>query len=172
MLSNNARILVVLSLILIAIFSAYLRVFEISIFCIFLVGLTIYGYFKEGTVILAAKQFHHKNYEAAKNLLLSIPHPTYLHKKRISYYHYLLGSIAIQQLDYEQAEAELSKAAVLGLKAQDLIKALMQLANLSLRNKNKQKGLFWIAEAEKHKTNLKNETILNNIKTELNKING
>lgn len=170
MLSNSARIYVSLLLILIAGFAAYYQVYQIAAFSLLLMGLIIWGYFKEGTVILAAKHFKNKNYEAAKVLLQSIKKPEYLNKRRKPYYQILLGNIALQQMDYENAEVHLGKAAILGLKANDLGSTLMHLANISLRNKNKTKGLYWIAEAGKLPLTEKYKSIIKNIELELQKI--
>ena len=132
-----------------------------------LIGLVIWGYFKEGTVVLAAKQYKDKNYENAKELLLTIKNPELLSKKRKPYYEFLFGSIAVNQLDYHTAELHLGKAAVLGLKVNDLGVALMHLANISLRNKDNQKGMVWIHQAEKLPLTARYKSILSNIKKEL-----
>ncbi len=170
MLTNTARIFVSLLLILAATFAAYYQVYTIAAFGILLTGMVVFGYFKEGTVILAAKQFKHKNYENAKELLLSIKNPEWLNKRRKPYYHLILGNIALQQLDYTTAQTHLAKAATLGLKANDLGSTLMHLANISLRNKNKTQGLYWIAEADKLPLTQKYKSILKNIAHEIEKL--
>ena len=170
MFSNQARIAVSGLLFLVAALAAYLKVYEISALCLLLIGMVIWGYFKEGPIILAAKQYKLKNYERAKQLLLSIKNPTYLSKRRKPYYEYLLGSIAVNQLDYQTAEYHLGKAAVLGLRANDLGTALMHLANISLRNKEKEKGMIWIQQANKLPLTEKYKHILSNIEKELHKI--
>ncbi len=170
MLTNTARIFVSILLVFAAIFAAYYSVYTIAAFGILLTGMVIFGYFKEGTVILAAKQFKHKNYENAKSLLLSIKNPERLNKRRKPYYYLILGNIALQQLDYETAEVNLAKATTLGLKANDLGSTLMHLSNISLRNNNKTKGLFWITESNKLPLSDKYKIILKNIELELDKI--
>lgn len=170
MLTPKARIIVSLLLILVSILAAYFGVYPISAFGILLVGLVIFGYYKEGTIILAAKQFKNKNYEAANVLLFSIKNPERLSRRRKPYYYLIFGNIALQQLDYPAAEKNLAKAAVLGLKANDLGSTLMHLANISLRNKNKTKGLYWITEADKLPLTQKYKSILKNIEIELDKI--
>ena len=170
MLSNSARIFVSLLLILIAVFAGYYKVYQITAFSLLLIGLIIWGYFKEGTVILAAKQFKNKNYEAAKVTLQCIKNPEYLNKRRKPYYHLIFGNIALQQMDYPTAELHLGKAALLGLKANDLGSTLMHLANISLRNNNISKGLYWIAEAGKLPLTEKYKSIIKNIELELLKI--
>ena len=170
MFSNSARLVVCGLLFLVAALAVYLKVYEVFALCLMFVGIVIWGYFKEGTVILAAKQYKAKNYDKAKTLLLSIQKPEYLKKIRKAYYEFLLGSIAINQLDYHNAEFHLGKSAVLGLRASDLGVALMHLSNISLRNQDKDKGLIWIRQADKLPLTAKYKSILSNIEKELQKI--
>jgi len=170
MLTPIARIFVSLLLILAALFAVFYGIYSIAAFGVLLAGLVIFGYFKEGTVILAAKQFKNKNYQSAKILLLTIKNPERLNRRRKPYYYLIFGNIALQQLDYPAAETNLAKAAVLGLKANDLGSTLMHLANISLRNKNKTKGLYWITEADKLPLTQKYKSILKNIELELGKL--
>lgn len=170
MFSNQARVLVCLLLILVALLAAYYKVYEISALAICFVLLVVWGYFKEGPVILAAKHFKNKNYEEAKKLLLSVSNPKLLNKKRRPYYEFLLGSIAVHQLNYEQAELHLSNAATMGMRAGDLGSAIMHLANISLRNKDKAKGLAWIDQAKKIPLPARQQSILQNLEKELHHI--
>ncbi len=170
MFTNQARILVCILLGLAALLAAYFRVYEIAAFGVLLIGLVVWGYFKEGTVILAAKQYKNKQYEKAKELLLSIKNPDRLNKRRRPYYELILGNIAVQYMDYEEAERHLGKAAVMGLRASDLGTAIMHLANISLRKKDKEKGLLWIAQAKKIPLPARQQSILENLEKELHKI--
>ncbi|TAF45631.1 MAG: tetratricopeptide repeat protein [Sphingobacteriales bacterium] len=170
MLTPAARIFVALLLIFAAAIATYFSVNIIAAFAIILVGLVGWGYFKEGTVILAAQQYKSQKYEAANTLLKSIKNPKWLNKQRKPYYYLILGNIALQQLDYTTAQLHLGKAATMGLKANDLGTTLMHLANISLRNQHKTKGLYWIAEADKLPLTEKYKSILKNIKLELDKL--
>ncbi|MFC5284450.1 tetratricopeptide repeat protein [Pedobacter alpinus] len=170
MFTNKARIAVSCLLFLVAAFAAYLKVYEIAALALMFIALVIWGYFKEGPIILAAKQHKLKNYQKAKELLLSIKRPALLNKRRKPYYEFMLGCIAVHQLDFGNAEYHLGKAAVLGLRANDLGVALMHLANISLRNKDKEKGLEWIRQSEKLPLTAKYKSILNNIEKEIQKI--
>ena len=170
MFTNPARVAVCILLLLVVAIATYLKVFEVAAFSFMLIGLVIWGYFKEGTVVLAAKQYKDKNFEKAKELLATVKNPELLNKKRKPYYEFLLGSIAVNQLDYHTAELHLGKAAVLGLRANDLGVALMHLANISLRNQDKQKGMVWIHQAEKLPLTAKYKSIISNIEKELQKI--
>lgn len=170
MFTNKARIVVSVLLTLTAAFAAYLKVYEIAALALMFVVLVIWGYFKEGPIILAAKQHKLKNYEVAKTLLLSVKKPEWLSKRRKPYYEFMLGSIAVNQLDYDNAEYHLGKSAVLGLRANDLGVALMHLANISLRKKDKEKGLEWIRQSEKLPLSAKYKSILNNLEKEIQQI--
>ena len=170
MFTNQARVAVCIALLLVAALAGYYLVYEISALAVMLTGLVIWGYFKEGPIILAAKQYKLKNYEKAKELLLSIKKPEYLNKRRKPYYEFLLGNIAVNQLDYANAEYHLGKAAVMGLRANNLGIALMHLANISLRNKEKEKGMVWIKQAENLPLTEKYKSILKNIEKELRQV--
>jgi hypothetical protein len=170
MFSNKARIVVCVLLLLTSAFAAYFIVYEIAALAISLACYVIWGYFKEGPIILAAKQYRLKNYQEAKALLLSVKNPDLLNKRRKPYYRFLMGNIAVNQLDFAQAEYHLGQAASLGLRANDLGIALMHLANISLRNKDKEKGMVWVNQADKLPLTAKYKNILTNIEKELQQI--
>ncbi len=170
MFSNQARILVCFLLALVAGLATWLKVYEIAALSGMFIALVMWGYFKEGPIILAAKQFKLKNYDKAKALLHSVKNPELLNKRRKPYYHFMLGSIAVANADYDTAELYLGKSAVLGLRASDLGVALMHLANISLRNKDKEKGMVWIKQAENLPLTAKYKSILSNIEKEIQKI--
>lgn len=170
MFSNRARILVCILLAMVAGLAAWLKVYEISALSGMFIALVIWGYFKEGPIILAAKQFKIKNYRKAKILLHSVKNPELLNKRRKPYYYFMLGSIAVADADYDTAELYLGKSAVLGLRVNDLGVALMHLANISLRNKDKEKGMVWIKQAENLPLTAKYKSILSNIEKEIQQI--
>ena len=170
MFSNQARVLVCVLLALVAGFAAWLKVYEISALSGMFICLVIWGYFKEGPIILAAREFKVKNYQKAKDLLLSVNKPELLNKRRKPYYYFMLGSIAVANSDYDLAELNLGQSAVLGLRASDLGVALMHLANISLRNKDQDKGMVWIKQAENLPLTAKYKSILGNIEIEIQKI--
>ncbi|HET8828724.1 MAG TPA: tetratricopeptide repeat protein [Pelobium sp.] len=170
MFTNQARILVCVLLALVAGLATWLKVYEISALSVMFIALVMWGYYKEGPIILAAKQFKLKNYKKAKRLLHSVKNPALLNKRRKPYYHFMLGSIAVADADYDAAELYLGQAAVLGLRASDLGVALMHLANISLRNKDKEKGMLWIKQAANLPLTAKYKSILSNIEKEIQQI--
>lgn len=170
MFTNQARFIVCVLLLLVSALAAYFKVYEIAALAVLLAGYVIWGYYKEGPIILAAKQYRLKNYEQAKELLQSVKNPELLNKRRKPYYRFLLGNIAVNQFDYDSAEYQLGQAASLGLRANDLGVALMHLANISLRKKDKVNGMVWIKQADKLPLTAKYKSIISNIEKELQQI--
>ncbi|OAQ38412.1 hypothetical protein A5893_13355 [Pedobacter psychrophilus] len=82
MFTNQARILVCIALLLVAGLAAFFKVYEISALSGMFVGVVIWGYYKEGPLVLAAKQFKLKNYDNSLALLSSIKNPDLLNKKK------------------------------------------------------------------------------------------
>ena len=170
MFTNGARLVVGILLALAGLLAAYFGVYEMALLSAFFIGYVIWGYYKEGTVVLAAKVYKNGDYEKSKELLYSIKNPEKLSKKRRPYYEYILGNIALKELDYPSAEEHLSKAAFLGLRAGDIIASLLHLANIALRNKDKEKGLAWLAETKDLPVTSRQKSIIENIEKELKKI--
>ena len=170
MFTNGARVLVCILLTLVAVLAFYFKVYEITLLAVFFIGYVIWGYYKEGTVVLAAKQYKNGDFTKAKELLYSIKNPNLLSKKRLPYYEFILGSIALKEADYDEAEIHLSKAAFLGLRAGDIIASLLHLANIALRNRDREKGFAWLAETKDLPLTSRQKSIIENIERELKKI--
>ena len=155
MFTNRARQLVIAVFILVLLFSIYERTFEISGIALLAIGILLWGYFKEGTVILAAKDFHDKNYEQTETLLRQITRPDLLAKKRRGYYEYMMGGIALQKQDFEAAEKHYEIAAQYPLRSvNDHVAALVHVANISLRNHRFDKVEAYLGLAKKQENNL------------------
>lgn len=134
MFTNRARQLVIFVFVLVMLFCIYEQAYEIIGIALLAIGILVWGYFKEGTVILAAKDFHDKNYEKTENLLRQITYPNWLSKKRRGYYEYMMGGISLQKQDFEAAENHYKVAAQFPLKSvNDHVAALVHVANISLR---------------------------------------
>ena len=69
MFTNRARVLVIGAFVIMLAVSINMHVYQILAVTMMFIGLLIYGYFKEGTIILAAKAFHHKDYVKTEALL-------------------------------------------------------------------------------------------------------
>src|SRR5580698_6460087 len=103
MFSNKARIMVILVFVAMLAFFAYKQVLELTLFSLMIIVLIIIEYFKQGTLVLAAKHYHDKDYDGAEDLLMQIKKPEWLLKKRRGVYEYMLGNISLHKQDYEEA---------------------------------------------------------------------
>ncbi len=155
MFTNRARQLVIAVFILVLLFTIYEQAYEITGIALLAIVVLLWGYFKEGTVILAAKDFHDKNYEKTEALLRQIAQPKWLAKKRRGYYEYMMGGIALQKQDFEAAERYYEVAVQYPLRSvNDHVAALVHVANISLRQHNFDKAEAYLSLAKKQENNL------------------
>lgn len=155
MFTNRARQLVIAVFILVLLFSIYEQAFEISGIALLAIGVLLWGYFKEGTVILAAKDFHDKDYDHTEALLRQIARPNLLAKKRRGYYEYMMGGISLQKQDFEAAEKHYEIAIQYPLRSvNDHVAAMVHVANISLRNHHFDKAEAYLNLAKKQENNL------------------
>lgn len=149
-----------------------MRVYEIAAVVAMFIALLIWGYFKEGTIILAAKAFHQKNYDKAEALLLQVPNPAWLSKKRRGFYEFIFGGICLQKQDFNEAEKHYEIAAQYPLRsANDHVAALVHVANISIRQNNFEKAKAYLQLAEKHeeKITAKMKEVIKRLHEELDK---
>ncbi|MVN20586.1 tetratricopeptide repeat protein [Mucilaginibacter arboris] len=150
MFTNRARQLVIAVFILVLLFGIYEQVYEITGAALLAIGILLWGYFKEGTVILAAKDFHDKNYEKTEALLNQVARPHWLAKKRRGYYEYMMGGISLQKQDFEAAEQHYEIAVQFPLRSvNDHVAALVHVANISLRQHRFDKAEAYLSLAKK-----------------------
>lgn len=155
MFTNRARQLVIFVFILVMLFSVYEQAYEIVGMALLAIGILVWGYFKEGTIILAAKDFHDKNYEKTERLLRQIDQPKWLSRKRRGYYEYMMGGIALQKQDFEAAENHYETAAQFPLKSvNDHVAALVHVANINVRQHRFDKAEAYLGLALKQNQNL------------------
>lgn len=155
MFTNRARQLVIAVFVLVLLFTIYEQAFEISGIALLAISVLLWGYFKEGTVILAAKDFHDKDYQKAENLLHQIVRPKWLAKKRRGYYEYMLGGIALQKQDFDAAERHYENAVQFPLRSvNDHVAALVHVANISLRQHHFDKAEAYLGLAKKQNSNI------------------
>ena len=155
MLTNRARQLVIFVFILVMLFSIYEEAYEIVGIALLAIGILVWGYFKEGTIILAAKDFHDKNYDKTEALLRQIAQPKWLAKKRRGYYEYMMGGIALQNQDFEAAERYYEVAVQYPLRSvNDHVAALVHVANISLRQHRFDKAEAYLSLALKQNQSL------------------
>lgn len=172
MFTNRARILVIGAFVIMLAVAAHLRVYEIAGVIIMFIGLLIWGYFKEGTIIMAAKAFHNKDYEKAESLLLQVHNPAWLSKKRRGFYEFIFGGVCLQKQDFDEAEKHYEIAAQYPLRsANDHVAALVHVANISIRHSNFEKAKAYLALADKHedKITAKMKEVITKLHQELDK---
>jgi hypothetical protein len=90
MFSNKARILVIGVFVALMVFFAYKQVLELALASALFIVLIIVEYFKQGTLVLAAKHYHDKDYDGAEALLKQIRKPEWLMDKRRGVYEFIL----------------------------------------------------------------------------------
>jgi predicted negative regulator of RcsB-dependent stress response len=149
MFTNKARLFVIGIFLLMAAFFIYQRTYELVGVVSVFIGLLVWGYFKEGPIILAAKHFHKKNYATAEALLRQIKNPQWLSKKRRGFYEFIWGGICMQKQDFEEAEQHYELAAQYPLRTvNDHVAALVHVANISIRNGKYDKATAYLQMAK------------------------
>ncbi|QQL49121.1 tetratricopeptide repeat protein [Mucilaginibacter ginkgonis] len=170
MLTNQARLIIAGVFALMLAFFVYEQVYQLAGVAGMFIVLLIWGYFKEGPVVMAAKTFYDKDYDKTEKLLLSVKHPNWLNRKRRGFYEFMLGSISLQRQDYDSAERHFELAAQYPLRSvNDHVAALAHVANISVRQHNYEKAEAYLGLAEKHydKTTAKMKALLERIKAEI-----
>lgn len=170
MLSNRARVLVILVFAVMMVFFAYERVVELAAFSLLMIVLIIIEYFKQGTLVLAAKHYHDKDYAGAEALLKQIKKPEWLLDKRRGIYEYMLGNINLQKQDYEAAVLHYDLASKFPLRSvNDHVATLVHAANICIRLGNYDKAEAYLAEAMTHeeKITARMKAVIEKLKQEL-----
>ncbi|WP_148285311.1 hypothetical protein, partial [Flavobacterium sp. B17] len=114
--------------------------------------LLIWDYFRQGTLVVAAKHFHVKDYDKTVASLNQIMKPEWLSKKRRGYYEFIYGGVCLQKQDFEGAERHYEIAAQYPLRSvNDHVAALVSVANISIRRGNYEKAKAYLQLAEHHR---------------------
>ena len=172
MFTNRARILVAGLFVIMLAVSLQMKVYQLAACAVMFIALLIWGYFKQNTIVLAAKAFHLKDYEKAESLLKQVPNPDWLSKKRRGFYEFIYGGICLQKRDYAEAERHYELAALYPLRtANDHVAALVHVANISIRNGNFDKATAYLQLTDKHKDNItaKMKDVIHKVEQELKK---
>nr|WP_067060521.1 hypothetical protein [Mucilaginibacter sp. L294] len=172
MFTNRARILVAGLFVIMLAVSLQMKVYELAGLAVMFIALLIWGYFKQNTIVLAAKAFHLKDYEKAESLLKQVPNPDWLSKKRRGFYEFIYGGVCLQKRDYTEAEQHYELAALYPLRtANDHVAALVHVANISIRNGNYDKAAAYLQLTDKHKDNItaKMKDVIQKVEQELRK---
>ena len=172
MFTNKARILVTGIFAAMMIFFYYQRVYQLAAFCLMMVLAIIVEYFRQGTLVLAAKYFHLKDYTTTERLLNQIRWPEWLSRRRRGFYEYMMGGICLQKHEFEAAEQHYEIATKYPLRTvNDHVAALVHVANISIRlgKYDKAEAYLQLALKDKEKITAKMLAVIDKLKQELKK---
>ncbi|WP_291399820.1 tetratricopeptide repeat protein [Daejeonella sp.] len=168
MLTRKARLWVILIAVILLFWTIYQGVYEISAAVVLMIGFLIWGYFREGTVVMAAREFHAKNYEEAEILLREIEDPDRLGRHRRGFYEFIYGNLELHKHNYEEAEKHFQIASRFPLRNQnDKAIVLVHLANINLRKKDKEKAKAYVEKAKTFKISARVKNIIEKIESEI-----
>ncbi|MBB3057030.1 tetratricopeptide repeat protein [Mucilaginibacter gotjawali] len=148
------------------------HLYELSSVALMMIVLLGWDYLRQGTLVVASKQFHHKDYEKAERTLSEILRPQWLAKNRRGYYEFLMGGVCLQKQDFEDAEKHYEIAAQYPLRSiTDHVAALVHVANISIRQGNFDKAEAYLQLTEKHnaKINAKMKDVISRLHQEIKK---
>jgi hypothetical protein len=170
MFTNTTRLFIGTIFFLSLILLVYLRLYEVASLALMFIVLLAWDYIRQGTLVVAAKYFHHKEYDKANRTLMEIFKPEWLSKNRRGYYEFLMGGVCLQKQDFEDAEKHYEIAAQYPLRSvNDHVAALVHVANISIRQGNYEKAAAYLTLTEKHeeKINAKMKDVINRLHLEL-----
>jgi outer membrane PBP1 activator LpoA protein len=168
MMRRNARLAVLAAALLLLGWTIYERVYEVSGVITLGIILLVRSYYRHGTVMMAAKAFHQKDYNAAERLLKEINDPDRLSSKRRGFYEFIFGNIELNRNNYEAAEYHFQVASKFPLRNEnDKAIVLVQLANLNLRKRDFEKVQAYVEKAKSLKISARVQSIVEKIEKEL-----
>jgi tetratricopeptide (TPR) repeat protein len=170
MFTNQARIVVIGVFIMLLVFFIYQHNYQLAGASVIFIAVLIWGYFREGPIILAAKHYHNNNFDRAEELLLQIHKPEWLSTKRRGFYEFMLGGICLKRNAFEQAEKHYEIAAQYPLRsANDHVAALVHVANIGLRQHNYEKAEAYLklATRQEEKISAKMKDVIARLQKEL-----
>jgi tetratricopeptide (TPR) repeat protein len=174
MFTNQARIWVAIGFALLTGFFIYQQTYQLAAVAALFIAMLVWGYFKEGTIILAAKQFHVKNYDKAEALLRQIKRPEWLSRKRRGFYEFMMGGVCLHKQDYQAAEQHYEAAAQYPLRTvNDHVAALVHIVNINIRQGNYERARTYLqlAEAKGDQVNAKMKSVIEMLEHELQQHN-
>jgi len=172
MFANRTRLFIGTIFLLSLIILIKLRLYEFAAVALVMVLLLAWDYVRQGTLVVAARCFHHKDYGKAERLLMEIFKPEWLSKSRRGYYEFLMGGVCLQRQDFEEAEKHYEVAAQYPLRSvNDHVAALVHVANISIRQRNYEKAEAYLLLSEKHEEqiNAKMKDVISRLHQELKK---
>jgi tetratricopeptide (TPR) repeat protein len=172
MFSNRTRLFIGTIFLLSLILLVDKHWYELASVALMMIVLLGWDYLRQGTLVVAAKYYHHKDYDKAEHTLLEILKPEWLSKNRRGYYEFLMGGVCLQKQDFEEAEKHYEIAAQYPLRSvNDHVAALVHVANISIRLGNFEKAKAYLELSEKHneKINAKMRDVIKRLHDELKK---
>ncbi|MHB1178424.1 MAG: tetratricopeptide repeat protein [Daejeonella sp.] len=170
MLTRKARLWVIGIAVLLLAWTISRQVYEITAAIGIGISLLIWGYFREGTVVMAAREFHARNYDGAEELLKEIEDPDRLGRHRRGFYEFIYGNVELHRHNYEEAEKHFQIASNFPLRNQnDKAIVLVHLANLNLRKKDYERASAYVVRAKTYKITSRVKNIILKIESEINK---
>jgi hypothetical protein len=172
MFTNRTRLFIGIIFLLSLAILVNMRLYEFAALALMFIVLLAWDYIRQGTLVVAAKHFHHKEYDKAERFLSEIFKPEWLSKNRRGYYEFLMGGVCLQKQDFEDAENHYEIAAQYPLRSlNDHVAVLVHVANISIRQGNFEKAAAFLQLTEKHneKINPKMKDVINRLRQELKK---
>ena len=170
MFSNRTRLFIGIIFLLSLVILVDKQMYELSSLALMFIVLLGWDYIRQGTLVVAARYFHHKDYENAERSLLEILRPEWLRKDRRGYYEFLMGGVCLQKQDFDDAEKHYEIAAQYPLRSvNDHVAALVHVANISIRLGNPEKASAYLELTEKYdeKINAKMRDVIKRLHDEL-----
>ena len=170
MINTKARIAVLCVAFIALGFTIYQQAYEVSSVTALAILFLIWSHFKQGTVAMAAKAYHLKDYSKTEKLLKEIKNPELLIKNRRGFYEFMMANIELQKDNKEEAERHFQIASRFPLRNQnDTAIVLVQLANLNLRKEDYVKVRAYIEKAKTLKVSSRVQNIIEKLEKEIPK---
>lgn len=172
MFSNRTRLFIGTIFLLSLIILVDKQWYQLAALALMMIVLLGWDYVKQGTLVVAAKHFHHKEYDKTERSLAEILKPEWLAKNRRGYYEFLMGGVCLQKQDFEDAGAHYEIAAQYPLRSvNDHVAALVHVANISIRlgNFEKAQAYLQLTEKQNEKINAKMKDVIQRLRDELKK---
>ncbi len=170
MFSSKARIALGAIVAILAGYAALQGWYELSAVGGLITAYMVWSYFRQGTVALASKAFHQKDYPTAERLLDQIKDPDKLARSRRGYYEFIYGNIELKRGNTLKAERHFQIASLFPLRSEnDKALVLVQLANLNLAKREFEKAGVYAAKAKELKISSRVSNIIDKIEHEIQK---
>src|SRR6185503_3982070 len=166
MFSNRTRLFIGTIFMLSLILLVDKHWYELAAVALMMIVLLGWDYLRQSTLVVAAKYFHHKEYDKAEQSLSEILRPEWLSKNRRGYYEFLMAGVCLQKQDFDDAERHYEIAAQYPLRSvNDHVATL----NIRLGNPEKAKAYLELTEKHQEKINAKMKDVIKRLHEELKK---